>query len=75
MAVDGHRAHHSCTHHLLGLPDIRSRSDCEERDTEELDMAEEALGVEHGLDGPRLVACNVLHDHTGHEATFRKAAT
>lgn len=75
MATHGHRINYSGGDYVPGLLDLRPGTDCEKRNAPESDLEEETMGVEHGLDGPRIIAGDVVHDHAGHEAAIWKAAT
>jgi len=61
-------------HHLLHRHDLRSRS-YRYRLRESSDLAAQALGMEHRLDGPCAFMRDGLHDHRRHEGPVWEGET
>jgi len=65
--------HNSGGYYFSSVFNFRSWTDGYKRDSKAFDMEEKAVGVEHRVDGPCLVARNIIHDNPRHETALREA--
>src|SRR5690242_3216990 len=75
MAYGRYWSCHPRRRHLPSMHHLRPRTDSQPRNTQIAHLEEEAVGVEHWLDGTGAVSSNCLHGHPRHEATIWKAAS